>query len=471
MAVIVALGIASGAARAESGATMHLTPAALRDLAFATLQSGDAEQALVLTEALLMRDPRDAGALIIRSQALRALGRLAEAEAAARSGFAAADTLPLKYGAALALAQALSLEGHRTRAQIWLRRATHYATTDDQRRRVASDYGYVRQQNPLNLRFDTSLQPSNNVNNGSMHSIWEFMGLPFELSGDARALSGLVGDFGIQGSYRLAQSLTTHDALTFGLSDHEVYLAPEAHRQAPGVSNDNYRMLSLQGGYQHRDLLAPDGTILTTELSAERTYYGSAGRTSGPSCTDPSIPDCIGIFGPLSDTATLSLDLSRPYAPGSTNFAHLDLQRNWRRDDPASSSILFGGSGGFSQRLASGDQLQGSFGLSRVTSDNITVGHTTASVTVGYTLARPIAGIRWSGSLGASLASYGYSYVGMTSDRADRNLTLGLSGELNMISIYGFSPVLSLSVSANESNADLYDTRSFGLGLSFRSQF
>lgn len=466
-----ALALALLVGTAPASADIVMDPVALRNLAFQELQAGHVDRTLELTDALLARDPKDAGALILRSQALRVAGRLAEAEAAGRAAFAAADTMALKYGASLAVAQALSLQGKRTFAQIWLRRATHFATTEPQRARVAQDYAYVRSQNPLTLRFDASLQPSDNVNNGTLHSIWNFFGIPLQLSGDARALSGLVGDFGVSGSYRLQQSTATYDALTFALSDHEVVLSPGAMRQAPSADNGDYRYVSVQGGYQHRDLLAPDGTILTSEFSLGRAWYGSARHVATPACTDPTDPFCVPAFGPLSDTATLDFNLSHPYAPGATNFLHLTLQRNWRLDNPMSSANLASVSGGFSQKLANGDGIRAEFGVSQQNSQDPMVDHSTISATFSYDIGHPVMGMIWSGSLGASFENYPYSPFSATLTRQDTGLSAGISAEVGTVSIYGFSPVVSLAYSFTNSNVALYDTKSLGLGVSIRSRF
>jgi tetratricopeptide (TPR) repeat protein len=463
--------LTAGQVAAQVTAQITLDAQALRDLAFRELQAGQIDRTLELTDALLARDPKDAAALILRSQALRAQGKLAEAEAAGRAAFAAADTMALKYGASLAVAQALSLQGKRTFAQIWLRRATHFATTEPQRARVAQDYAYVRSQNPLSLSFDASIQPSDNVNNGSIHAIWNFFGIPLQLSGDAQALSGTVGDFGVSGSYRLQQSTATYDALTFALSDHEVVLSPGARAQAPQAENGDYRYVSVEGGYQHRDLLAPDGTILTSEFSLGRAWYGSARHVATPACTDPTDPLCEAAFGPLSDTATLDFNLSHPYAPGATNFLHLTLQRNWRLDDPLSSANVASVSGGFSQKLTNGDGIRAEFGFSQQNSQDPMVDHSTLSATFSYDIGRPLMGVIWSGTLGATFETYPYSPFSATLSRQDTGLSLGLSAEVGTVSVYGFSPVITLAYALTNSNVDLYDTKSLGIGISVRSRF
>ena len=80
---------------------------AMRQLAYTAVKAGFAADALNFTDALLLRDPEDTTALTIRSQALRALGRTGEARAAAREAWDAASNDPGRFGAAMAMAQAL----------------------------------------------------------------------------------------------------------------------------------------------------------------------------------------------------------------------------------------------------------------------------------------------------------------------------------------------------------------------------
>ena len=464
---IAIAALSCGAAVAQPAA-VTLSPDQVRNLAYADLQKQDYAKALELTDALLLRNPKDAGALIIKSQALRGLGRLKEAEAAGRAGFAAADSKSLHYGAALAVAQALSLEGRRTWAQLWLRRALHYASNNFQRNRVASDYAYVRSQNPLKLSFSFSVQPSDNVNNGSTHSIWDYYGIPFQLSGSAQALSGLMTDVGVSGQYVLGQNRTRYQALTFGVSDHSVVLSPAARNLAPTAQNSDYRYDSVTGGYLQRDLLSPRGLMLTSQVTLGRAWYGSVTRAcpaSDPGCTPPP-PG----YGALSNDLAASFQLSQPTGPGQSNFVQLNLERNLRLDNPASSDSVYGLIVGARQAMPGGDQIQFSAGFQRHNSEDVTIDHLAVTFGLNYAMGRPIAGIRWSGSMTLESDTYAQSPY-TTNGRQDSKLTTAVSAEITRTSIYGFSPVLTLSMSTDSSNIDLYDTRNLGVGFSFQSRF
>jgi len=448
--VAAALALTFGLLTAGAGlAEAVLDVDQMRNLAFQQMQAGQYQTALNLTDVLLARDPGDAAALIVRAQALRGLGRLPEAKAAARKGFAEAESTSLLYGASLAMAQVMAHEDNWTWAQIWLRRASHYATSDEQRARVAQDYRYVRSQNPLNLRFDLSVQPSDNVNNGSQHSVWDFFGIPLQLSGDAQALSGLIVAGGLVGSYVLSQTQTTHDALRFGASESRVYLSPDAQEQAPGVGNARFTRQTLTFGYEHKALLSQDGLIAATSLNGWKEWYGSA---------------------PLANIGSLAVDLTAPLMPRVQGFGHLSLTRNVRLDNSLSSSTVVEISGGWGQLLKNGDGLRLEAGAVQTMSEDIGTDNGALSLSLNWNHAQPVLGTIWGAGLSARQSNWAQSPYD-PEGRHDLQLVAQISAELSVVSIYGFSPVLNISYATNTSNIDLYDSRTLGVGLSIRSRF
>jgi tetratricopeptide (TPR) repeat protein len=451
LALVATLGLLG--ASSASHADVVLSADQTRNLAFTQMQAGQFQAALDLTDVLLARDPEDVGALIVRAQALRGLDRLAEAEAAARKAFALAQTQVLRYGASLAMAQVMARQDHWTWAQIWLRRASQYATTEEQRKRVASDYRYVRSQNPLNLRFDFSIQPSDNVNNGSLHAIWDFLGLPFELPGEAQALSGVTIGAGIAGSYVLDQNQVTRDALLFSASTSEVLLSPEARELAPDVSNADYSRYGLAFGYEHRALLSPQGLIGTTTLMATKQWYGGA---------------------PLANILSLGLDATAPLATRVQGFGRVGLTYNDRQDDPIYTSTLASFSGGWGQLLRNGDSLRVEAGVVRTVSEDIGTDSGGVNLALDFTHAAPVAGAQWSAGVSALKADWAdslYDDALTGQGRHDLQLVAEVSALLTSVTVYGYSPVVTFSYSTNSSNIDLYDSRSLGVGISIRSRF
>ena len=445
-ALVLTLGLLAGeAARAE----VVLDADQMRNLAFQQMQTGKFPAALDLTDVLLARDPDDVAALIVRAQALRGVGRLPEAEAAARKAFALAETQVLHYGASLAMAQVMANEDHWTWAQIWLRRASHYATTDEQRARVAQDYRYVRSQNPLNLRFDFSVQPSDNVNNGSLHSVWDFFGIPLQLSGEAQALSGVIASGGLAGSYVLGQTQMTRDAVLFGASASQVVLSPEARDLAPEATNAEFSRQGVTLGFEHRALLSPDGLIGTTTVTAWKQWYGSA---------------------PLANIGSLAFDMTAPLTPRVQGFGHFGVTYNDRLDNPLATSTLVSVSGGWGQLLQNGDSLRLEAGAVRTLSDDIGTANGALNLSADWTHAAPVLGVQWSAGLSGTKSDFAQSPYTLDG-RHDLQLVAEVSAVLTAVSIYGYSPVLNLSYATNTSNIDLYDSRTLAVGISIRSRF
>ena len=106
---------------------IRLSVEQMRLAADLNLRNGQNGVALTLADALLKRDPHDMAALFIRSHVLRAQAEYSAAQQAARTAWQAAQSDTDKYTAAVLMAQALSSDGKRTRAQFWLRRAAQVA--------------------------------------------------------------------------------------------------------------------------------------------------------------------------------------------------------------------------------------------------------------------------------------------------------------------------------------------------------
>lgn len=428
-------------------APVDLTPEQLRAFGSEALLRGYAEQALGVAEALLRRDPSDALALVLKAQALRMLGDLAASEAAARAAWAVARTEAERYAAASALAQALSLQDHRTRAQYWLRQAVQHAPNAGTKAQAIDDFAYVRDQNPVKLQFSASTRPSNNVNGGARDPLFEVFGIPFVLSGDALALSGITYGFGLTGQRRLSDDGLSETDLTFGASKQGVVLSQAARDQAPGARNGDYAMESLQLGVA-REWRGRQGKH-TAAITASHAWYGG---------TD------------LSDSLRLDLGLERTLASGIT--ASLDASLAWqeRLDNAAASSRDSGIEAGVSVLGPGGDRWQAGLGVKRVASQDSGIDHDEVELTLGWQAARPVAGLGLGASLSGRLADYDASPFTLDG-RHDRRLGLSVSATFQNLSYLGYSPVLTLDMARNDSNVTRYETETVGLSVSFRSRF
>ena len=425
-----------------------LTSDQMRLFGLEALTKGFADQALGIAEALLARDAGDSGALVLKAEALRVLKRLPESEAAGRAAWNAAKDNGQRYSAATAVAQALSLQNHRTTAQFWLRQAVQNAPNAGARSQAVQDFNFVRDQNPLSLQFDASIRPSSNVNNGARDPFFRLGPFLLEIPGEQQALSGVVGSFGLSGKYRLAETQSQTTSLTFDASSQMVLLSQAARKIAPLARNGSYAFETAGVGLE-RKLSFATGTNLTLAAALGHDWYGGAD---------------------LSNHGTIEIDLDQPFAPDLQGFASVSVQRQNRLDTHVASSTATDLSLGVAKQTGNGDVIRLTLNVDRTRSDAIGVDHSGLGASIDWQRAKPVLGMGLAASLGVARTDYqksSFSFDG----RHDTQLTASLSATLNNIGYLGFSPVVSLTYAQNASNIPFDATQTFGLNLSVKSRF
>ena len=309
------------------------------------------------------------------------------------------------------------------------------------------DFNYVRDQNPLSLQVDASVRPSNNVNGGARDPLFEYQGIPFVLSGDALALSGLAFGIGVSGGYRLSDNGTARNSLTFAASQQGVALSTEARAQAPNARNADYALGNVEAGWR-RQATGQLGR-LSTELTAGHSWYGGQD---------------------LSNSFSARATLDHALSPKVDTTIAISVTRQDRLDRPVSSSTDYGLDATAATKGPQGDNWQIGLSLARVISDDIGIDHREAALQLGWRAARPVAGLGLAANLSARVADYDLSRYA-SNGRHDQRLSGSLSATLQRLSYLGFSPVLSLDVARNVSNVALYDTETVGISLSVKSRF
>lgn len=447
----LALSLFVMSAQAE---TIRLGVDAMRQLAFTALQAGFAQQALTYTDALLTRDPADTTALIIRAQALRALGRAPEARSVAKQAWDLADTDKARFGAAMAMAQALSTMDRRTAAQLWLRRAVQNAPNDRARDIARRDFGYVKSRNPWVLQFDGTASPSSNINNGSRQTQMSLSGLPilFEIPAQNQALSGFELGFGVTSTYRFAPTDRAMTEARFALNSQISALSPAAKAAAPLARNADYTFAAAEVGLQQtRKLSSRDTLALRLSGTLGHNWYGG---------------------DDLSDYLRLSMGLDQKLPNGASLRFGVSADKTARLDSPLQSSDRVAVTLGYTLAVGAAGQDRLTFGLeaATTTSASAEVRSTAQTASLEWTRAAPIAGIAL--SAGLQIGSQRFADSGYVSGgRDDLKLSANLSMTFQTIDYYGFSPVLTLQASKNRSNSALHDSESFGIALGIQSSF
>ncbi len=448
-ATILAVGLALTVTSAFAE-TVRLGPDDLEKLAFVMLARGDAAAALDMADALVGRSPRDATALILKSRAERALGRTTDARASASRAWSSSRDDQERYGAALAMAQALATDGQRLRAQWWLRQAAQNAPNPTARAIAEQDFQYVRSRTRLQLRFDLSVQPSSNVNNGSSQSTLTIPGLPFvfDIDGAGQALSGWQGTIGASGRYGLGATDQTATDLTFAITSQSVILSEAAQRQAPGARGADFAYWAVEGGIAHQWMTSPRTQLNAAVILGASSYGGER----------------------LADYLRVSVEGHHSLSDRSRLTFGATAERQLRLDDAESSASIVGVTGGGDWILGNRDRLSIAVTARNTRSNAVSVDHTAYSVALNWQKAAPVLGAAIGASVSVEARDYPVSAYS-TEGRHDVTLNLGATATLTQIDYLGFSPVVSISVSETASNINLYDTQDASIGFSIRSTF
>ncbi len=441
----------AGLAGPAGANTITLSPEEMRVIASHSATRGLSGQALQMADALLIRDPDDLQAHLIRSRAARDLGETIIAREAASRAWALSTTQDEKHAAALAMAQAHATAGRRTMAQLWLRRAAHHAPDEVSRRIAERDFNYVRSRNPWSTHLSFSVAPTSNVNNGSSQetiTIEELAPGPLTLTGTALALSGIEYSAGISSRYRLSHSPRHQTALSFGASYRTYTLSDEARDIAPQAEGADYASGRVYAALSH-DQLYRDGKLgLSYDLTLGRTSYGGA---------------------PLETYARLGTRLR--YALGPRLAVQGGLSRQVARGEGARpDNSIWTVSAGLYGMLENRNRLGLSLSHTRAEGAADYLTYDSTRLDLQYSLAKPV----WGTGLSFGLSftdkhnpQSAYSADGRHEDSAEARVTAVFS----QVDYYGFVPEATLTARRTESNISLYDSNELGLSFGIRSAF
>lgn len=417
-----------------------------RALAVRLVQSGQATAARAAALALLQRDPEDVVALIVLSRAERDLGAFKAAQKAARHAERVATTDRDRFGAALAMAQALASDGRRTAAQFWLRRAAELAPDDRARAVAVRDFAYVRSRNPLKARLSFGAFPSSNVNDGPTSNTLIVGGIEF-VNPDAVPLSGLGFSVGGDLSWRLPAGKEA--GVTLGLSaDSTHYILSEGARaQVPDARASDYATsgLAVSAGYDQR----AGKSVLSSTLRIGRDWQGGAA---------------------LADWSQLSFGLQRGMDERHALSLALDLTDTRRKDADIRSSRKIGGGVGWLWASEAGDRWASRLTLGSVQSDSAAIARREAELRLDWQRGAPVLGMEVSAFATLGLAQYDRALPGLAT-RQDVNARLGVTALINKVDYMGFAPEIGVVLSGTNSNIPALTTRKAELRLGIRSTF
>ncbi|MGI3170490.1 hypothetical protein ACRARG_15170 [Pseudooceanicola sp. C21-150M6] len=429
-----------------------VSPGELRELAVKALDAGYPATALDMTSALLRRDPQDVQTLLIRSRAARDTGDHPLARATARQAWDLSATDDrVRYSAALAMAQALSSEGKRTRAQIWLRRAAQIAPDAQTKSRAVRDFRYVRSRNRWTTELNFNLAPKSNINNGSSRSTVTLLVFdqPIEvpLPGATRALSGLEYSGGLSTRFRLAETTRRATDLTFSARYTTYTLSGSAQAAAPGTQGSDFALGTVYGGLSHKWLTQSGRAEYTIAGAFGRSWYG--GQAYGNhSNLSAGVNMAFGKRDRLG--VTFSADLTRgPAAPHADAFA-VSLRHT--------------------HRTRSGAMLGVWTSATRSQSDIPTADFTDFAAGIDFAPRILVMGAQPRFGIGLRSRDYPFSaYAPGYRTDFEQNAWIDLT--FKKIDYYGFHPTVRMQLARPDSNINLFDVDRSGISFGITSAY
>lgn len=452
-----ALCVAAFVACATPGSpqpTETLTLNQARSVAAQAIRGGDFELARKLAMGLLQADPEDAYAYSVLTAAHTRLKNPDLARHAARLTYKYSDTPSASFNAARKAGELAYQQKRYNAAQLWLRRAAFHAPDEKHTKLLGRNYAQVRKANPLTLRFNFSVTPSDNVNNGSDAVSHIINGEPTggSIGAGSRALSGIVGTADLSVKYRLRQTKKTRTVLNARIFTRRVALSSSARAAAPNVTNAELGSTYTDIGLSHSFGLKTPGAFATVSGNVGKTWAAdSAQYTFARAGFAPSYK--------LTNRSRLNLNAS--------------IEQRWSTTDNRRDSTIARVSAKVHQKLKNGNKLSYGVNVQDVRSDATNASYLSSVVTFEYGFGKQIGPMTL--SAGVSLGQTDYSTYGLPTPVAGGRQDTSLYGNVTMVftdyDVAGFAPSLRVRAGGKTSNISRFETRELSVTLGIQSKF
>ncbi len=428
---------------------VRMTIDTARGAAAQALADGNSALALMLADGVLLGAPGDVPALLIKSRALRDLGRSGEAAGAAKLAFSTTKDDRERYFAALLTGRARATGGTPGMAQLWLRRAAHIAPEEPLRALAVNDFRKVRSVTPWRLSLNMAVEPSDNLNGAPKTNTFAFAGLSF-INPSAVPLSGKRFFLGADYLYRLPLSETRRLNFGAGVEVQRVRFSDDARDKVPGIRDADYRhdALVLSLGYEVRD--AEGRWLAQSKASVARHWLG-------------------GVL--YSDAARLDLSYGRVLSPGWQAGVRLGFEDETRHDaglrDARTSEVSLS----LTRRFAAAS-LRLDLSAADTASESRLIARESARAALSLGMGKPVKGMLPRVTMAWEVSDYDEGPSGFWVDpRRDEELSLSVDVLLPELDYYGFAPEIGVSFRDRSSNYTVYETRGTDLHLGLKSVF
>ncbi len=450
----LAFGFLSAPVLAQDNMVSVSVPHA-RSIAVNALQTNRPDIAIQIAQGLLERDPKDPFAYYVLASAYQQQRAYTPGRKAAVRAFRYAPEKTDKFKSAQKAARLAFDEEKPLLAQYWLRRSLDLAPSEHHRKQVIQDFRVVRAISPWSAQLRFSVVPSSNVNNGSEDTYLIIDGVPVigVLSGDAQALSGLVGTVDLSASYRLRASKKSETRLIGRTYLRQVALSDDARDLAPNVSNGDFSSTNLELGLRHTLRHGQTKGSSAFELLLGQSWYG--GKQYGQS---------------------VSAAYSRSLIIGSQQLLTLSVSGEYQKPkgENRRTSRIYEARGVYTRQTKNGNQLKFGAILALTESANGNSAGRSTTGYVQYSFANPIGPARVSLNFGVShkhLSDYAVGFSRVPGGRKDESAFANIDLIFDDYGYAGFAPTLTIRGRKTWSNVSRFDTKELALSLGFRSSF
>ncbi len=430
-------------------AQTQLSPDQTRVLTIQLLKQGNPTAARTVALLLLERDQDDRVAWLALMQAALALGEPGHAALAGRQAYRLTQNPGERFALARQVSQQHVLAGQITRAQWWMRKALNDAPTPQAKQVAGNEFIRIRRSNPLTMRLNFSAAPNNNVNNGSSSDTINIFGLPFVLSPDARALSGIEVSAGVDLKYRLAQGQDRATDIGLKLFGRTFKLSNAAQAAAPDVSGSDYSFALAEAFLMQTRRFPNTSGPTTLVLTVGKNWYATA---------------------PYSRYGRLTVAQSYQLADTTGLVVSGGYERQISISGGGTPSDIFTLGTTVNHRLQNRDALGLSLRLQETTSPDVNLENTSVKAGARYGFGKPVLGTKFSLSMSVEKRDYDVSVYDLAG-RHDLTLSAGAAMVFPGISYFGFSPSFSVEASRTESNVNIFDRDSVALRMGVQSNF
>ena len=237
LVIVVLITLALGSA-SSSAATEPACDAPLRDI----VKVQNFPVAYICAEQQLALDPDNIDAMLVLARAAQELGQFELADTLSQKARGYGLNTGQKFAAYLISGIAQANQSKFLSAKVLLYRASDFARAEPERRLIREVLAQLNARSPWKFSASASLNPSTNINGGSLHDTIEFAGLEFSLDEDAQAQSGIGYSANVQltvyqpealGKTRckpLGHSLTVAGEITCNTRQHPACVTPIHHQ-------------------------------------------------------------------------------------------------------------------------------------------------------------------------------------------------------------------------------------------------